>query len=363
MLSSQQIKHLIKNLKQRISPPTVGIIGGYHGGNLGDIALGMSVSEVLSQNNISNGLQTIYNLEKWRVSPYSIVGGGAVGYSSSLERVANRYIDNLGKVALLGVDFNEKQYSELCIKLINEAAYVSSRSKEQADRLKEITGRKDVFHHPDIAYSLMHDFCQSERKRAPETREKKLLVNVVPLYTSFTNGVLKPAEQYRAERPELYDNFDQMHASYKAVVRKIITRHLDEGYKVENLPFTPADKAYGEYLMSGLPVKHLAYSSEPVNVIKYMAKAQCTITTRFHATIFAIKLGLQLAPVAYAKKNELMLRDMGVPRESILSTTDLANGVAEPLDMVKVAGDVVDKAEMESLHAIQVCVAKVYQGK
>ena len=359
--SSAHLSHVLRNLKQRVFKPSVGIIGGYHGGNLGDIALGESVATVLRQQGISAGLQTIYNLDKWPKTDIAILGGGAVAYSDSLGRVANRYKGNFNKVAMLGLDFNEKSYPQACIDLIKGASFVSCRSDDQANKLKALVGRKDVFSHPDIAFSLMNDFCLERRKSLGKDKSgsKKMLLNLVPLYGKFNNGVFVASEQYKQERPELYENFDQMQNSYKTVVRTLVEEALNAGYTIENIPFTPADKTYGEYILNGLPVKHLEYNSDPIAMIKYMATADWVVPTRFHATIFALKLGLKVTPFAYAKKNELMLQGVGIEREKFLSTTDLAKGVSVPLPPVTPDYDKVLLAEQESLQAIKNCISKV----
>jgi hypothetical protein len=354
-LSYTQIKHITRNIKQRLSKVPVGVIGGYHGGNLGDMALGMSVTEGLDALKIRSGLQTIYNLEKWPATPYAIVGGGAVGYSDSLIRVAQRYSGHFDKVALLGVDFNDEVYPKECIDLMTQAAYVSGRSKTQADRIKDLTGRTEVHNHPDIAFSLLNDFC--EKRRIQETTSsKKLLINVVPLYGQLVGNSISPVERYRVERPELYKNFEQMHASYKRFIRTQVDKALQDGYIVESIPFTPLDKEFAEFLLQGLPVKHLPYHPDPTRMIKYMSTADRIIATRFHTTIFALKLGIPLTPIAYAKKNELMLEELGVDRSSYYSTEDLALGKDSDLPPIEVSYDKISEWESISAASIKTCI-------
>jgi hypothetical protein len=172
--SITQIQHLQRFASQHLRKPNVGIIGGYHGGNLGDIALGESVRQLLLKKNVHSGLQTIYNLEKWPKTEFAIIGGGAVGYVDSLRRVALRYKGQFSKVALLGVDFNEKNYPQDCVELIKGAAYVSCRSEQQAIILKKITGREDISYHPDIAFSLYPEFCL--KQRSSSANRKKVLI-------------------------------------------------------------------------------------------------------------------------------------------------------------------------------------------
>ncbi len=356
MLSQTQIKHIARNLQQRIFKIPVGVIGGYHGGNLGDMALGKSVIDRLSAHHIRSGLQTIYNLEKWPLTPKAIVGGGAVGYADSLIRVARRYKSNYKNVALLGVDFNEESYPQECLDLIKNAAFVSGRSKAQADRLKEITGREVVYNHPDIAFSLINDYCAAQRSGKNTQVKKKMLVNVVPLYANLKDGVINSVERYRSERPELYENFDRMHQSYKKVVRDLVEDALQQGYTVETIPFTPVDREYAIHILQGLPVQHNTYHPDTEKMIKYMGTADWVVATRFHTTIFALKLGVKLSPIAYATKNERMLAELGINRSAYLSTTDLANGVTAKLAPFIADSGKIAAWENETVRSIDLCI-------
>ncbi|TDQ09983.1 polysaccharide pyruvyl transferase family protein [Pedobacter metabolipauper] len=358
LISKTQVKHRLRNIQQRILPVTVGVIGGYHGGNLGDMALGASVIYALQEKKISSGLQTIYNISKWPQSKFAIVGGGAVGYIDSLTKVAHRYKGNFEKVALLGVDFNEKNYSDECIDLIRNAAYVSGRSQEQAERLTLISGRTDIKYHPDIAFSLYRDFCLKNREKRTQKTGKKLMVNVVPLYGKMENGNIVPSEQYRSERPELYASFEKMHASYKKLVRDIVIKAASEGFEVETISFTPQDGEYARLILEGLAeVRHLDYQSDPYKMIKHMSGASMVLATRYHATIFALKLGIPLFPVAYAVKNELLLQELGVNRAAFLSTGDLANGLDLMTEPVTVDPEKIGNYEMTSQAAINESIA------
>jgi len=361
LINKTRIEHLARNINQRLFKSTIGVVGGYHGSNLGDMALGASVVDVLKAKGISSGLQTIYNLDKWPKTPYAIVGGGAVGYSDSLTRVARRYKGQYEKVALLGVDFMEKSYPAECIELIKGAAYVSGRSKFQADRLKELTGREQIYNHPDIAFSLLNDYCEAARtQEKPDS--KTLMINLVPLYAQMKDGQYFPVEQYRSERPELYEKFDTMHKSYHKVVRAVTDEALQKGYKVQSIPFTPLDGEYTKLVLKGLPVEHLPYNSDPYQMLKKITTASWVIATRFHTTIFALKAGVKITPIAYATKNELLLNELGVERSSFLSTLDLANGLDEPKAPFVIANDKIKATEQESLNAIRHCVESLYEG-
>eukprot|EP01093_Parvamoeba_rugata_P006969 TRINITY_DN2108_c0_g1_i1.p1 TRINITY_DN2108_c0_g1~~TRINITY_DN2108_c0_g1_i1.p1 ORF type:complete len:257 (-),score=50.43 TRINITY_DN2108_c0_g1_i1:3-773(-) len=246
-----RFNQMLRLSKQWFLPTRVAIIGGYHGGNLGDIALGLSVKEVFDLNNITSGLQTIYTLDKlpWKKIDYGVIGGGSVGYIDSLQRVSLRYKSNFKNISLLGVDYPLDDYSdESVMELLTSASILSCRSNEQGVKLSSITNRKDVSIHPDLAYSYQKKLCKKMRN---DKKEKILLINVVPLYGNFKNGRLEPIDNYRDERPELYENYDLMVTTYKNEIREIAKRHIEEGYKIESIPFTPGDKLMAEFILEG----------------------------------------------------------------------------------------------------------------
>jgi hypothetical protein len=362
-MSYIQVKHRLRNIKQKITGVPVGVIGGYHGGNLGDMALGASVANALGDKGIKSGLQTIYNLSKWPAAEFAIVGGGAVGYADSLQKVAERYKGHYDKVALLGVDFNEKTYTGDALELIKNAAFVSGRSESQAEKMIKISGRKDIIFHPDIAFSLYREFCEKEREKVDEQRPKKLLLNLIPLYGRITDGKVVPVEEYRAERQDLYQSFDQMQRTYESLIRTIVIKALADGYEVETIPFTPEDGEYGELILSDLNVKHVKYHADPYTMMKHMAGASQIFATRYHTTIFAIKLGIPIIPIAYAVKNEMLLHELGVSRDTYLSTGDLANGVNTIPSPVKVSSSVLNEFELRSRAAIDASIAALKIGK
>jgi polysaccharide pyruvyl transferase WcaK-like protein len=311
--SSAQVGHLLRRVSQSMVKPRVGIIGGYHGINAGDLALGYSVQQQLERNQISSGLQTIYNLDRWKwpVADYAIIGGGAVGYNDALEKVYERYKNNLQKVALLGVDFNEERYTASAMELLRHAKWISCRSAEQAERLRSLTQREDIGVHPDLAFALQFDKANSQKQI--NYHKPVFLVNVVPLYAKVINGEMLPVDQYAEERPDLYESWSIMNERYVQYVRELVNAALQRNYRVETLPFTPMDAAAGKLIFKNLPVLHNPYVPDPAYLVKKIQSAHTIFATRFHATIFGMKLGKKIIPFAYARKNERLLESLGMP--------------------------------------------------
>lgn len=353
-----QLLHRLRNIRQRVKAPQVAVTGGYHYGNLGDMALGESVAEHLKNRSVPCGLQTIYNLDKWPKATRAVVGGGAVGYGDSMTQIIRRYQGSYHHVALLGVDFNEASYSEECLKLFRECAWISCRSQPQAESLGKMCGRTPEAH-PDLVFSLHRDFCQNIRQDRQQPKAKRLLVNVIPLYGTLNQGRVVPDEGYRNERPFLYDHFDEMQRSYRQAVRTTVQRALDEGYQIESVPFTYEDEEMGRLILDGLPVKHWHYHPYPRKMLALMASADWVLATRFHATIFGFKLGARITPIAYASKNEALLQSLGADRSSYLTTDDLARGNHIAPEPQKIPEDVVTAFETQTSRAISACLDSV----
>ena len=361
MLTSIQLQHRFRNFKQKLFGIRVAVIGGYHGGNLGDMALGESLITVLKNKKIKVGLQTIYNLNKWPKAKFAIIGGGAVGYNEPLNNVSIRYKGNYKNIALLGVDFNEKVYTKDSIELMKTAAYISARNEEQAQRIMLICGRQDVKFHPDIAFSLYQDYCAKQRQLKLKKLTKKFLVNIVPLYAKVVDGKIVSALRYETERPELFKAFDQMQLSYKKLLIDIIEDALSKGFEVETIPFTPLDEAYGKIILEGLPVTHSKYHADPYKMVKKMSTAELILATRYHATIFALKLGVPFYPIAYAVKNELLLQELGISKANFITSTDLSVGYQTMKEPVTVDAELISRWESKTSSVIEECINYISQ--
>lgn len=323
-----QWKHAARLFSQYYENNNVSIIGGYHGVNLGDMALGYSVKEILKLYKFNGGLQTIYSLDTkpWKKSSYAIIGGGAVGYKDSLNRITKKYSEKeYDKIAFLGVDFNEKEYKdEIILTMLKKVNWISCRNINQAKSLETVTGRKDIKVHPDLAFALCADYCKEKRKNTK--REKLLLMNIVPLYGKIVKGNIQKDNKYKNERPELYQNYEEMVKNYFRGIRLIAEEALEEGYRVETVPFTPGDEQMGKIILKNINVKHHRYTDNAFNMLETFSKAEKLFATRYHATIFGMKLGLSIIPMAYAKKNEYLLEELEIKKENYLTAEDLANG-------------------------------------
>ena len=357
-INSPRFNQLSRRFRQQLSIPDVAVIGGYHGVNLGDMALGASVKRQLQNRNITSGLQTIYNLEKWKwpLTNFAILGGGACGYNSALEPLYNRYKSKLDRVALLGVDFNENHFSSKSLALLSECKWISCRSIEQAQSLRSITQRADIQVHPDLAFSLSFD----DMRPLDHCKIGKpvFLMNVVPLYGKIVDNQIIRNQQYQKERTSLYESWHVLYDNYRTYVRKLAEIAIDQGYRVETISFSPLDELAAKIILDQLPVSHHAYSDDLTLMVKKMSLADLVFATRYHATIFALKLGLYLIPFAYAKKNEHLFNLLNIPENQYFTPEDLISDRIFSHDLTPVNYDhqQIKNLETKAVHYMNMCL-------
>ena len=147
----------------------------------------------------------------------------------------------------------------------------------------------------------------------------------MPLYALFNNGIVSPLNVYKTERPEIFENFSAIHLNYKTLVINAINTAIQNGVQVFSWSFTPMDEAYAKFLFNGINVNHLKYNPNPYNLVGIIKPDDEVITTRLHATIFALRSGATINPIAYARKNEELLNEMGFSKNDYLSSDDLIN--------------------------------------
>lgn len=309
-----RLQHRSRWIRQRIVPPEVGVIGGYHYGNLGDIALGLSVQEEVRRFGARSALQTIYNLDHWPAAPVGIVGGGAVAYMGPLDALSRRYGSRPQSLSFAGVDFNDPNALRKHRAFLQEVNRITCRSEEQAELVRSALGRPDVVAAPDLVFTLLQaEFgrLRAARGQGGASSAKLLAINLVPLMASVVRRQLVPSEHMQRERPSMVAQFELLHERYVALARQVCSDHIRQGWRVVHLPFTPTDDTYARYALAGLPVSFDSYRSTPESVISRLKLAGRFFTTRFHALILGVRAGVPLIPFAYASKNERLLASLG----------------------------------------------------
>jgi hypothetical protein len=355
-----QIGHRLRWAGQRIFTPKVGVVGGYHLGNVGDMAMGYSVLRRVTARGLSCGLQTIYNLERWPKVECVIVGGGAVGYGDSFRRLSATY--NPGQVVILGVDFNEPSAVLAHAKFLNQVALITCRSARQAANLREVLGRTDIIWHPDLCFSLYDEAHESQTETSEPDRV--FGVNCVPLFLKEFRGRFLPGTDYldelRREEPHLIPHIDKLGMLYCNLVRAICHNAKRAGMRVIHIPFTPLDDVFAQTILNDLGVEFVPYTSNVMCVLSQVGQCKRFFTSRFHSLVFSILKYCHITPFCYAPKCNRLLSDLHISDPSVICLEDLilhknglieqiieGDGIHVPVDTVRVARDEV-RARIDS---------------
>ena len=310
-----RIIHRLRCISQHLKAPSCGIVGGYHLGNLGDMALGEAISNSCRLAGISHGLQTLYNLERWKSTHSVIIGGGAVTQRINLKRALDRV--PASRLALCGVDIEDwdalHDYADRLLKI----PYFSVRSTAQATRARSL-GLKEVAYHPDNVFSLRNYI--SKKSPATTSANRRLVFNISPRFHLASPDSICDDDNLPHRAP-----FSVLRDNYTYLLRSLAARCIDEGYYMEHIPFTPSDYHIASEILNGFPVRMRPFSPNPAKIIASLGDDAVWIASRYHSLIFSI-LGLHpVLPIAYADKSFRLLNDLQINQDSIVDLTCLTS--------------------------------------
>jgi hypothetical protein len=331
-----QINHRLRWARQQVCPPQVGVVGGYHLSNLGDMALGYSVQRRVIASGLSCGLQTIYNLERWPKAKLAIVGGGAVGYGNSLSRLRKTYGCSPDRVAILGVDFNDPAGVCAHADFLRQVSFITCRSSKQAAEMGALLGRKDIRCHPDLCFSLYKETGET----SPKTEEPSQIlgINCLPLFFRRSGDRFLPGvdflDEWQREEPQLVAHMERLGTLYCNLVRGICSKANQAGIRIMHIPFTPVDDVFARTVLRGLSIKFVPYTPNIEPVLTQVGRCGRFFTSRLHSMIFSIIKHCEIMPFCYASKCDRLLKDLQIKHPSITRIEDLFGNMNGLVDKV-----------------------------
>jgi polysaccharide pyruvyl transferase WcaK-like protein len=206
------------------------------------------------------------------------------------------------KVALVGVGanhINQRMTRWLFIRAARLAFFRSYRDAQSRDALREqgLDTTGDPVH-PDLVFSLPFSPAAGD----PDT------VGIGLMAYYGTNDDRKRA--------------DEIYASYLGNVESFIRWLLDQGRRVRLIYGDAADEPAVAQVLTDLG----GYRSDPgpprlaaervttyAELSQAMAPVGAVVATRYHNVICALKLGKPTISIGYAKKNVVLMEDMGLP--------------------------------------------------
>lgn len=323
-----RIAHRSRLLAQAVGGIDLGIAGGYHCGNLGDMALGEAIRLHAVEHFRKPGLQTIYDLQRWPRARSLIVGGGAVAYAGPLAAIASRYRDAPGRVAMFGVDFNDPDALARHKDFYSQVRLLGCRSSGQADMLRALLPGAAIDWTYDLVFSLHRTPHARDAAAIPPSRRDKVFgINMVPFFVKHDSGRFMPGTAYagelQRERPGMLAHIDELAGAYPRWMRRAVQEMLDAGYRVVHFPFTPTDDTYARYCLQGLEVSFRRYDHAPLSVLQALGRCRAFLSSRYHSLIFSLITATPVVAFEYASKCSRLLDDLGEDSPSRRNWDDL----------------------------------------
>jgi polysaccharide pyruvyl transferase WcaK-like protein len=125
---------------------------------------------------------------------------------------------------------------------------------------------------------------------------------------------------YRGWRSDLEPR-DELSEAYLKKLTRFVIWLLDRGYYVRILTGESSDQPTVDNLMKALTTERRSIEAEKLvaepmstlhDVMRQISLTDIVIATRFHNVVCALKLGRPTISVGYAKKNDVLLVDMGL---------------------------------------------------
>ena len=360
-----QYKHRLSCMSQWFSNPEFGVIGGYHYGNAGDIALGESLVNCLADLGQTAKLQTIYNLSHWPKTKYAMLGGGAITYENVFYQVYERYKKHPENLAILGVDMQGAealgQYSDF----LKDVPYISCRSSNQVEMLRSKLNREDVVYHQDLCVSRFDE--NSLIRSSP--RSKVLGVNMVPHFmckdkdSRFVPGV-RDLASLKSSFPELLPHVDKLGELYVRFFRRICEHFQSQGYEIQHLPFTPQDDLFARSALAGLKVDFKPYTTKIDQMLELVRGSSVFLCTRFHSLVFASITQTPMIPFLYAEKCRRYAMDMDLEKRGLVTIHDLLEAFESTCERICSQGPILASADQlgESAELVRSSVVDAYRA-
>jgi len=341
---SLQLRHRLHWASQRLNPPKVAVVGAYHYGNAGDMALGGAVQKALAEIQVSSGLQTIFNLAKWPAAPYAIVGGGAIIDAQTLLQLAARYPEQLHRVAALGVEILGEPGRPGLLEHLRQLGMLGLRFPNSKAAYESASGQTISACCHDLAFMhfdpRLHHRCQASNI---------IGFNLAEVQCTLRNGRLEPQKTYlEASQDTHQQSGEEIFQRYRAFFRGVAQDWRNQGKQLVHVPFSTADNGVAQILLDGLDIQYLPYEFRPEALLAKVSQCERFYTTRFHALVFGLLTGAPTVPYCYAWKCRNLLAPMGLvdhiqfypesllerPTEELIEQANTCDGAVAPIDQL-----------------------------
>lgn len=331
----EKIKEKNKLIKQKILIPEVALIGAFHGTNIGDNSLGLSVSEIAKTKYKKVELQNFYGINYWPVTEKAICSGGATGVRENLINLTQRYQSTPEKVALVGMDFASDiaDYPDKVLEFLSKVKFISCRSKKQASSISDILSRDAIFHF-DNAFSWSSLRHKANNLEYPS--KKRLGFNTLNFFMTWSRGngffTGSPlASWYRKQDSQLSGYIETLGLQYVKFINKVLDIYFERGWEIFHIPFTPEDDLFARTFF-GKKIKYKSFSPDPKKAFYSISKCNLFLSTRYHSMVFALCSQVPCIPFLYAVKCRDLIDDLGENASCSIDRMEIIESFSQSID-------------------------------
>lgn len=304
-----------KIISQHLIKPKLGILGAFHGTNVGDNTLGLSVANICKFQNLRYGLQNIYNLGVYPKSELTICAGGATGVNSNITLLAQSHPDSAAQTALIGMDFAADigDFSDHALEFLSNVKYISCRSKNQAQKVALALNRDDIHYQLDNAFA--YDF-NSHNQEFIEKNNKIFGFNALPFFMQwvrkkgFSTGTSLES-WYRKNNNNFAKYIQKLGPQYIEYIQKVLSIYISRGWQVHHIPFTPEDDVFAKTFFKMDGVNFIGFNPSPQKTFLHISNCDIFLSTRYHSLVFSLIARVPCIPFMYAGKCNDLISDIG----------------------------------------------------
>lgn len=350
----EKIKEKSRLLEQKLIVPEVGLIGAFHGTNIGDNSLGLSVSEIVKTNYRKVKFQNFYGIDSWPVAERAICSGGATGVRENLINLAQRYQVAPEKVALVGMDFaaDIADYPDEVLAFLAKVSFISCRSKRQASQISDILNRDTIFHF-DNAFSWS-GLYGSVGNLEPHSG-KWLGFNALNFFMTWARGKgffsgSPLASWYEKQNSPLAKYSEVLGLQYVKFMSKVLDIYHERGWQIFHIPFTPEDDLFARTFFNR-EIRYLSFSSNPIKAFHFISQCDLFLSMRYHSLVFALCSQTPCIPFLYAAKCRDLIDDLGENISCCIDRMEIVENIDQSID--KFANSDPYKLTTEKLSALR----------
>lgn len=335
----EKLKEKSRLLWQKINHPKVSLLGAFHGTNIGDNALGLSILEPAQSKYSHVSLQNLYTINTWPIAQNAICCGGATGVKENLIDLTGRYQSMPQNVALIGMDFSADmdRFPDEVLTFLAQTKVISCRSRPQAKKASEVLDR-DVPFHFDNAFS----WSALNRKSKDKIYGDNNVFGFNTLnffmtwkrHKGFFSGT-PLSDWYDKQGSILSAHIENLGLRYVEYINQVLNIYIQKGWKIVHVPCTPEDDLFAKTFFRQKDIHFLPFQGNPKIAVRQISSCTLFLPTRYHSLVFALATQTPCIPFRYSAKCTDLLYDLSENLNSSIDRMELVDSLDKVIEKTR----------------------------